>query len=64
MKVRQMDGDVIRRMEWYMLESTVEMMIEGNAMDRHPVEAGIPPGSPVSEILCAIYTSGLFKWVE
>jgi len=40
------------------------MIIEGNAMDRHPVEAGVPQGSPVSPILFAIYTLGLIKWVE
>jgi hypothetical protein len=40
------------------------MVIEGNAMERHPVEAGVPQGSPVSPILFAIYTSGLIKWVE
>jgi hypothetical protein len=33
-------------------------------MERHPVEAGVPQGSPVSPILFAIYTSGLIKWVE
>jgi len=39
-------------------------MIEGNAMERHPVETGVPQGSPVSPILFAIYTSGQIKWVE
>jgi hypothetical protein len=39
------------------------MVIDGNVMERHPVEAGIPQGSPVSPILFAIYTSGLIKWV-
>jgi hypothetical protein len=28
------------------------------------VEAGIPQGSPVSPILCAIHTAGLINWVE
>jgi len=40
------------------------MVIELSAMERHPVEAGVPQGSPVSPILFAIYTSGLIKWVE
>jgi hypothetical protein len=40
------------------------MIIEGNAMERHPVEAGVPQGSAVSPIVFAIYTSGLIKWVE
>ena len=64
MKVRQMDRDRIRWTESFLLETTVEMIIEGNAMERHPVEAGVPQGSPVSPILFAIYTSGLTKWVE
>ena len=63
-KVRQMDGDLVRWTESFLSQSTVEMIIEGNAMERHPVEAGVPQGSPVSPILFAIYTSGLIKWVE
>jgi hypothetical protein len=42
----------------------VEMIITGNKMERHLVEAGIPPGSPVFQILSAIYLRGLIKWVE
>jgi len=64
MKVRQMDGDLIRWTERFLSERTVKMIIEGNAMERHPVEAGVPQGSPMSPILFAIYTSGLNKWVE
>jgi len=40
------------------------MIIEGNAMERHPVEAWVPQGSPVSQIVFSIYTSELMKWVE
>jgi len=64
MKVRQIDGDLIQWTESFLLEGTVEMVIEGNAMERHPVEAGVPQGSPLSPILFAIDTSGLIKWVE
>jgi len=64
MKISQMDGDLIRWMESFLSERMVEMIIEGNAMERHPVEAAVPQGSPVSPILFAIYTSGLIKWVE
>jgi len=63
-KVRQMDGNLIQWTESFLSERTVEMVIERNAMKRHPVEAGVPQGSPVSPILFAIYTSGLIKWVE
>jgi hypothetical protein len=64
MKVRQMDGDLIQWMESFLSERAVEMIIEGNAMERHPVDAGVLQGSPVSPILFAIYTSGLIKWVK
>jgi hypothetical protein len=63
-KFRQMDGDFIRETESFVSERTVEMIIEGNAMERHPVQAGVLQVSPVSPILFAIYTSGLIKWVE
>jgi len=61
MKVRQMDGDLIRWRESLLSERTVDMIIEGNAMKRHPVEEGVPQGSPVSLIIFAFDTSGLSK---
>jgi hypothetical protein len=54
MKVREIDGDLVRWMESFLSERTVEMIIEGNAIDRQPVEAEVPQGSPVSRILFAI----------
>jgi len=59
-----MDGDLTQWMKSVVSERTVEMIIECNAIGRHPVKVWIPQGSPVSPILCAIYTSGLLKWVE
>jgi len=41
MMVRQMQGDLIRWMEIFLSERMVEMIIEGNAMERHPVEPGV-----------------------
>jgi len=64
MKVRQMEGDHRQWTEICLSERPVEMIIQGNAMERHHVEAGVPQGSPVSPILFAIYTSALIKWVE
>jgi len=59
-----MVGDLIRWTKSFLSARTVEMIIEGNATERHPVEAGVPQGSPLSPILFAIYTSGLITWFE
>jgi hypothetical protein len=40
------------------------MIIDGNTIDRHPVEAEVALGSHVSLILFAMYTSGLIMRVE
>jgi len=64
MKVRQMDGDLRPWTESFLPERMVEMIIDGNTIERHLVEAGVPQGSPVSLILFAIYTSSLINWVE
>jgi len=64
MKVMRIDGDLIRWTESFLSDRTVEMVIEGNVLQSHPVEAGIPQGSPVSQILFTIYTTGLLKWVD
>jgi hypothetical protein len=36
-KVRQMNGDLIRWTDSFLSETMVEMIIEGNTMQRHPV---------------------------
>jgi hypothetical protein len=41
MKVRQMVGDVIRWTENCLSQRAVEMIIEGNAVERHPGEARV-----------------------
>jgi hypothetical protein len=48
MKGKGIDGDLIRWTASFLSDRTVEMAIEGNVMERHPVEAGIPQGSPRS----------------
>jgi hypothetical protein len=39
MKAKHIDGDLIRWTESFLSDRTVEMIIKGNAMTRHPVEA-------------------------
>jgi hypothetical protein len=41
-QVRQIDGDLGRCTESFLSETVVEMMIEGNAIERYPVDVGIP----------------------
>jgi hypothetical protein len=56
-KVRQMDGDLIGWTNSFLTERKMVMVIEGNSMERHPLDAGVPQGSPVLLILFAFYTS-------
>jgi hypothetical protein len=44
MKGKGIDGDLIRQMASFLSDQTVEMVIEGNVLERRPVEAGIPQG--------------------
>jgi len=55
------DGDSIRWTARFRSDRTVEMVIESNDMERRPMAAGIPQGSPQSPILFAVYTTGLIK---
>jgi len=64
MKAMWIDGDLIRWTESFLSERTVGMVSEGNVLQSHSVEAGVPQGSPVSPILFARYTAGLINWVE
>jgi len=42
MKAKKIDGDLIRWTDSCLSERTVEMVIEGNVLLSHPVEAGDP----------------------
>jgi hypothetical protein len=64
MKVRQMDGDHIQWTESFLSKRTVQMIIQGNAMETHVVEARVPQSSHLSPILFVIYTSEQINWVE
>jgi hypothetical protein len=64
MKAQKIDGDLIRWSESCLSERTVEMVIEGNVLQSHSMEEGVPQGSPVSPIPFAIQAAGLIKWVK
>jgi hypothetical protein len=64
MKAKKIDGDLIRWTESILSERTVERVIEGNVLQSHHAEGGVPQCSPISPSLFAIHTSGLIKWVE
>jgi len=64
MNSKRLDGDLVRWTESFLSGRTVEVVIEGNVLQSHPVKAGVPQGSPVSPILFAIHTAGLIKWVD
>ena len=64
MRGKGMDGDLIRWTASFVTEQRVEIVIEPNVMERHPVDADIPQGSLVSAILFTIYLSGLIKLFE
>jgi hypothetical protein len=56
LKFREMNGDLIRWTESILSDRMVEMITEDNAIERHPAEAGVQLGSPVSPIIFGIYT--------
>jgi hypothetical protein len=64
MSGKEMDGDLICWTASFLSDPMVNMVTEGNVMERHPLEAGIPQVSPVFPIVFAIYTSQLIKMVE
>ena len=59
-----MDRDLIHWTASFLSDRTVEMVIDSNVVEQHPVDAGIPQWSPVSPILSTFYTSGFIKMVE
>jgi hypothetical protein len=61
MKAKKIGGDLIRWTESFHSERTVEIVIEGNNLQRHPVDACVPQCSPVLPILFAIHNPGLIK---
>jgi len=59
-----LDGDLIQWTARCLTDHRVEMVIEGNIVERHRVKAGIPQGTQESPILFPIFNAGLRKRVE
>jgi hypothetical protein len=64
MRGKGMDGVLVQWMASILTDRRIEMVIEGNVVQRHPVDAGIPQGTPVSMIVFTIQGSGLIQLVE
>jgi len=64
MRSKELDGDLTQYTANFLTDHTVEMEIQVTVIERHLVEAGIPPGSLVSPIIFAIDTSGSITQVE
>ena len=63
MRFKGMDRDHIQWTASFLTDQTDDMVIAGNVMERRPVDAGLPQGSPLSPIVFEICTSGLMQWV-
>jgi len=63
MMAKRIVGHLIWWTESFHSKRPVAMIIQDNSMTRHPVEAGVLQGSPVSLIQFAIYTASLIHWV-
>ena len=64
MKAKWIDGDLIQCTESLLSEKPVDMVNEGNVLQSHHMEEGVPQDSPVLPILFAIHSAGLILWVE
>ncbi|ODM21122.1 hypothetical protein SI65_04175 [Aspergillus cristatus] len=59
-----LDGDLIRWVQSFLTDQWVQSQIDNTQCPAHPINSGVPQGSPVSPILFIIYLSGVFDVVE
>ena len=59
-----LDGDLIRWVQSFLTDRWVQLQIDNTQCPAHPVNSGVPQGSPVSPILFIIYLSGVFDAIE
>ena len=59
-----LDGDLIRWVQSFLTDRWVQLQIDNTQCPAHPINSGVPQGSPVSPILFIIYLSGVFDVIE
>ena len=59
-----LDGDLIRWVQSFLTDRWVQLQIDNTQCPAHPINSGVPQGSPVSPILFIIYLSGVFEVIE
>jgi hypothetical protein len=64
MMVREMDRELMPWKESFRTDRILAMIMEDNNMERQPVDASVPQGSPVSMIHFEIENSVLIKWIK
>lgn len=58
------DDDLIVWTQFFLMDRSFELVIDGYTNPKYKVETGIPQGSLVSPILFLIYISGVFSEIE
>jgi hypothetical protein len=64
MEALELEPDLIRWTHSFMTDRQVKIVLDGETGQVHPVDTGIPQGSPVAPILFVTYLSGIFDEVE
>lgn len=59
-----LDGDLIQWVQSFLTDRWVQLQIDNAQCPTHPINSGVPQGSPVSPILFIIYLSGVFNAIE